>query len=371
MNTSLPTIATIGSHSALDICQGACAEGIPTLVVAQSGRNQTYARHYVKRVRGGRTIGCIDKIVEVKKFSEILSPHVVSKLSSARALFVPHKTLTAHLGYDDIERSFPVPMLGNRRLLRAEERGVQHNQYALFKEAGIRTPKRFASSGDIDRLCIVKVADMRRGYYERAFFLASSPKEFEVQAQKVIASGAATRESIDASVIEEFVLGAQVNFNFFYSPLHKELELMGTDTRRQTNLDGLLRLPADVQVHALSHLRATFVEVGHVACTVRESLLESGFSAGERFVHACQKLYAPGIIGPFALQGALAQVEEDGKLREEFVVFDASLRIPGSPGTRFTPYSEYLFGSSVSMGRRLAMEVKDAHEHNQIDLLTT
>ncbi|RTZ82350.1 MAG: 5-formaminoimidazole-4-carboxamide-1-(beta)-D-ribofuranosyl 5'-monophosphate synthetase, partial [SAR324 cluster bacterium] len=34
---------------------------------------------------------------------------------------------------------------------------------------------------------------------------------------------------------------------FFYSTLTGELELMGTDTRRQTNLDGFLRLPYEEQ----------------------------------------------------------------------------------------------------------------------------
>ena len=46
------------------------------------------------------------------------------------------------------------------------------------------------------------------------------------------------------ATIEEYVLGAHVNFNFFYSPLHRRLELLGTDTRRQTNISGLANVPA-------------------------------------------------------------------------------------------------------------------------------
>ena len=87
---------------------------------------------------------------------------------------------------------------------------------------------------------------------------------------------------------------------------------------------------------------------------------------GERFVHAVEKEYKDGLIGPFALQGAF--IEDEG---EKFVCFDVSLRMPGSPGTRFTPYSGYLFRESVSFGRRIAMEVKDAEKKGKIDDVTT
>ena len=45
--------------------------------------------------------------------------------------------------------------------------------------------------------------------------------------------------------------------------------------------------------------------------------------------------------------------------------------MPGSPGTRFTPYSEYLFRESISFGRRVAMEIKDAENEGRIDDITT
>ena len=41
------------------------------------------------------------------------------------------------------------------------------------------------------------------------------------------------------------------------------------------------------------------------------------------------------------------------------MIFDVSLRIPGSPGTRFTPYTGYLYGESISVGERIAMEIAE------------
>ena len=168
-------------------------------------------------------------------------------------------------------------------------------------------------------------------------------------------------------MIEEFVIGAQVNFNFFYSPLTKELELLGTDIRRQTNVDGLLRLTAPEQVEVLKHDKIKYIETGHVAVTVKESLLEKAYEAAEAFVKATQQHYPPGILGPFALQGAISA----GPPKEELVVFDVSLRIPGSPGTRYTPYMNYLYGKDVSVGRRIAMEIKSAVEQNKCGEIVT
>jgi 5-formaminoimidazole-4-carboxamide-1-beta-D-ribofuranosyl 5'-monophosphate synthetase len=45
--------------------------------------------------------------------------------------------------------------------------------------------------------------------------------------------------------------------------------------------------------------------------------------------------------------------------------------MPGSPGTRFTPYSEYLFRESVSFGRRIAIEVKEAEKKKLVEKITT
>jgi len=95
---------------------------------------------------------------------------------------------------------------------------------------------------------------------------------------------------------------------------------------------------------------------------VKESLLEKIFDLGERFVAVCQK-YCGGIIGPFALQGAIAS--ENGK--EEPMIFDVSMRIPGSPGTQSTPYSGYLYGDSISYGERIAMELRKAVREGKLD----
>lgn len=355
-------IGTLGGHSALDVCLGAKKEGFETIVVAQKGREQTYEKYY--KTRNGK--GCVDHVIVVEHFGDIVKPEIQQQLRDLNVLFVHSRYFWVYCDFNEIENNFKVPIIGSRILVRKEERDEPNNQYFLLQAGNVPVPKQFTSASEIDRLSIVKTSEVARSY-ERAFFLVSSREEFAVRSNELIQSGAITESSLQNVVIEEFIVGPQLNLNYFYSPLTQELELLGTDTRRQTNLDGLLRLTAPEQNEVLKHVKPKYIENGHLAVTIKESLLEQAFLVGEGFVKATQTHYAPGIIGPFALQGAFTA----GPPKEEFKVFDVSMRIPGSPGTMFTPYSAYLHGESISTGRRIAKEIKDAISAGQLTAILT
>ncbi len=365
------TISTIGSHSALDVCDGAKAEGFGTIVVVQKGRDATYTKHYLTRKQkgSGAEIGVVDEVLILSKFREMAEPKNQDVLLKKNSIFIPNRSFAVYVGYEAIENQFKVPIFGNKHMLRAEERDAPKNQYHLMQKAGIRTPQKIASPDKIDRLVIVKVSEAKRTY-ERAFFFARSPEEYVERSEELVLSGKTNNEQLAKATIEEYVVGSHFNLNFFYSPLSQELELLGADMRRQTNIDGYLRMPADLQLDLLKTSQPSTIEVGHVACTLRESLLEQVFNLGERFVAVSQKEYpasgsghSAGIVGPFALQCAII---EEGK--EDFVCFDVSMRMPGSPGTRFTPYSEYLHRKSISFGRRVAMEIKQAEKEGKTSI---
>lgn len=356
-------IGNLGGHSALDVCRGAKDEGFETVVVAQRGREQTYTRHFKTR-EGGR--GCVDHVILVDNFADIAKPEVQEELRRLNVIFVHSRYFWVYCDFDDIENDFRVPILGNRVLVRKEERDEAKNQYFLLNEAGIKVPRQFDDPKDIDRTVIVKASEAARSY-ERAFFLASSYEEYRRRLDELSASGFIDKEAASKAVIEEFALGPQINLHFFYSPFTKEIELLGTDIRRQTNIDGLLRLTAPEQIEVLKHICPQYIENGHQAVTLKESLLEKAYEAGEKFVRAVEQHYPPGMIGPFALQGAITA----GPPKEELVVFDVSMRIPGSPGTMFTPYSGYLFGENMSIGRRIAREVRLAIERDDLAAIVT
>ncbi len=356
------TIGVLGGHSALDVCRGAKKLGFKTLAVCQKGREKTYDKYY--KTRDDK--GIIDETIILNKFSDITKKSVVKQLQEKNTIFIHNRYFWVYFDFKNIENKFPVPIFGTRNMLKLEERDVPKNQYYLLQKAGIRIPKIFKNSKQIDRLVIVKVNEAIR-CYERAFFFCNNHKSFKEKSEEYLKKKIITKQALDKAVIEEFIVGAQVNFNFFYSPLTEELELMGTDTRRQTNLDGLLRLPASEQLVVLKYLKPKLIETGHYNVTTKESIIEKVYEAGEKFIAACKKENPPGIIGPFALQGAIAA--EKGK--EEIVIFDVSMRIPGSPGTRFTPHTGYLYMDSISYGERIAMEIKKAVDEGQLDLILT
>jgi 5-formaminoimidazole-4-carboxamide-1-(beta)-D-ribofuranosyl 5'-monophosphate synthetase len=357
------TIGVLGGHSGLDVSRGAKKQGFRTLAVCQKGREKTYTTYYKTRSDGR---GCIDETMVLNHFSDITKPEVQEILREKNTLFIHNRYFWVYFDFHDIEHDFLVPIYGTRGMVKLEERDVPKNQYYLLDKANIRYPQIITEPKDIDRLVIVKVNEAIRGY-ERAFFYASSFKDYQKKSSDMIKNKVITKEALDAAVIEEYIVGAQVNFNYFYSVIDNELELMGTDTRRQTNLDGLIRLPANEQLEVLKYLKPKMIETGHMAATTKESIIEKIFTLGEQFVKTTKKECPPGIIGPFALQGAIAA----DKGKEEMVVFDVSMRIPGSPLTRFTPHTGYLYGDSISYGERIALEIKKAISLNRLKELVT
>lgn len=360
------TLCSIGSHSALEVAAGARAQGLRNLVITAKGRERTYARYFARQSDPAR--GCVDETLELEAFIDVLDGGVQQRLRERSAIFIANRSFEVYLhqkfSYDEIERGMLVPMFGNRKLLRAEERDEANNQYALLRRAGIRHPLQFKSPDEIDRLVMVK-APHAAVSFERAFFLCSSPDEYRAVSQALIRDGVMNEEGLQRAVIEEYALGPSVNLNFFYSPILNQLELCGTDTRRQTNLEGFRNVPP-AALRALEAIPMRLEEAGHIAATLTESMLEKAFEMGEQFLKAACELNPPGVIGPFALQCAIVAGPP-----KEFVCYDVSLRIPGSPGTRYTPYSSYLWGRDVSVGERIAMEVVFARDANRLGEIVT
>jgi len=361
------TLTSIGSHSALEVAYGARAQGIANLVITAKGRERTYAEHYRRRETPVPR-GCVDATLELDAFTDLLNDDVQQTLLARNAIFVANRSFEVYLhqkfSYDEIERGMRVPFFGNRYLLRAEERDEAANQYALMERAGIRYPRRFAAPDEIDRLVMVK-APHAKVSFERAFFLVSSRDEYRKVSKGLIREGMLNKRGLRDAVIEEYLLGPSVNLNFFYSPLLGELELMGTDTRRQTNLEGFRNVPPAVS-DALRNVPMRLEEAGHIAATLTESMLEKAFEMGERFVAAARDVNVPGVIGPFALQCVIVAGPP-----KDFVCYDVSLRIPGSPGTRYTPYSAYRWGRDVAVGERIAMELVMARDAGRLGEILT
>ena len=346
------TIGTIGSHSALEVMDGAKDEGMKTICICQKGRDLPYRRF--KRLA--------DEIIILDKFSDILNRENQEKLRDRNCIMVAHRAFTAYLGYDNIENNFKVPVFGNRLLLRAEERTAPRNQYYLIEKAGLRHPRIYRKPSDIAGPAMVKVQEAKRKL-ERAFFIVTSYEDYKKKAKQKIEQGAVSKQDLENAVIEEYVLGTYFNLNFFHSPLTGETEFLGIERRLQTNLHDFVSIPAKQQIEM--DIQTQNIEVGHTPASIRESLLEKVFEMGDKFAVAARKEYPPGIIGPISLHSVVTT-------HLDFVVYDVSLRVPGNPIMATTsPYTKYYYGHTMGVGRRIAMEIKNAVAQRKLrDIVT-
>ena len=342
MSSSKIVIATLGSHSALQILKGAKDEGFRTALVCLKTRLGLY----------GRFKKLIDEMILVDSFAEVASLEVQERLLNLNAVLVPHGSLVEYVDLETIERKFKVPIFGNKYILRWEaDRALKER---LLREAGAKTPRVYSSIDEVDRTVIVKLPGAKGG---RGYFIASRPSEIRRRLE-------ALNVGEDQVFIQEYVLGVTAYAHFFYSPLSGELELIGMDRRYETNADGLGRLPANVQLETRPGL--SFLVVGNIPIVLRESLLEEVFRVGDGLVEASKRLVPPGFIGPFCIEGAY-----DGE--GDFYVFEFSARIVA--GTNIyvygSPYTWLIYDEPMSMGRRIAREVKMASEEGKLEVVIT
>ena len=345
MNKKRYTIATLGSHCSLQVLKGAKDEGFRTLLVCEKSRLGLYKR-----------FNFIDDMIVVDKFSEILEHFCQMRLEQTNSIIIPIGTMVAYMSTEQIE-SIASPFFGNKWILRWESDRMLKQK--LMEESRLKTPKVVKSKNEIEKLCIVKLHGAAGG---RGYFLAWNKKTFEEGAEKLIERHVINSEN--ELYIQEYITGVPAYLQYFYSPLTNEIELMGVDRRYESDIDGLGRIPSKQQLGI--DLEPSYNVVGNIPLVLRESLLAEVYAMGEKFVAAAKRLIPPGMTGPFCLEGVY---DREG----EFTTFEFSARIVA--GTNLyvegSPYSDLIFAEPMSMGRRIARELKIANKKGRINEVIT
>jgi 5-formaminoimidazole-4-carboxamide-1-(beta)-D-ribofuranosyl 5'-monophosphate synthetase len=341
----LTSIATLGSHCALQVLKGAKDEGLNTILICEKKREKLYKR-----------FPFIDKLLLVNSFNEILDSKNQSFLNQNNSVLIPHGTLIAQMNSEQIE-SIKVPIFGNKWILRWESDRLMKEK--LMREAKLPVPKPVSNPNDIDKLVIVKRQGAAGG---KGYFLASTPKEFTEKKNQLISQGILTKE--EPLYIQEYAAGVLAYLQFFYSPLNEQLEFFGADQRHESDIEGMSRIPAEQQMK--NNKVPSFNVIGNSPIILRESLLDEVYTMGENFVIASKKIVAPGMNGPFCIEGVY---DENAR----FTSFEFSARIVAGTNIYMdgSPYYSLLFNESMSMGKRIAREIKIAKETNHLDKITT
>ena len=341
----MTSIATLGSHCALQVLKGAKDEGFKTVLVCEKKRERLYRRFKF-----------IDKLILVDSFLEISESKCESLLEENNSILIPHGTLIAQMKQEQIE-SIQTPIFGNKHILGWESDRILKEQ--LMKEAKFDVPKSISSPKEIKSLIIAKRHGAAGG---KGYFLASSEEEYNKKRDILIKQGLISGDS--DLYLQEYSSGVLAYLQFFYSPLEKEIEFFGVDKRHESDIDGLARIPAENQLK--SNDVPSFNVIANSPLVLRESLLDNVYTMGENFVKASANLVPPGMNGPFCIEGVYDQ-------DAQFKVFEFSARIVA--GTNMyangSPYTTFMYNEPMSMGRRIAREIKKAEKQNEIDIVVT
>jgi 5-formaminoimidazole-4-carboxamide-1-(beta)-D-ribofuranosyl 5'-monophosphate synthetase len=341
----LTAIATLGSHCALQLLKGAKDEGLKSILICEKKRESLYRR-----------FNFIDELILVDSFNEILDEKYYSVLEKNNAILIPHGTLISQMSSQEIE-SIKIPMFGNKSILRWESDRKLKEQ--LMLEAKLNVPKSVVSPKDINKLVIAKRHGAAGG---KGYFMATTEAEYNKKRDNLISQGMIKGD--DDLYLQEYASGVLAYLQYFYSPLKEELEFFGVDKRHESDIEGLARIPSPQQMK-MDEI-PSFNVIANSPLVLRESLLSEVYSMGERFVDAAKRLVSPGMNGPFCIEGVY---DADAK----FWSFEFSARIVA--GTNIfmqgSPYSTLFYDEPMSMGRRIAREVKNAESSNQIDKIVT
>ncbi len=326
------TIATLGSHSALQILKGAHDEGFHTLAIANREMERLY-----------RAYPFVDEVITIDRYSDFMG--LVPELEKRKMIIVPHGSFVAYLSLDE-HRRMSIPYFGNKAVLEWE--ASREMQRDWLTRANLTVPRQFRSGAEIDRPVIVKLYGAQGG---KGYLFLRNAHDFERRAEEL---------GDQKYVLQEYIIGVPAYIHYFYSPLTGKLEIMSMDRRYETNVDSLGRIPAAAQENM--DIEPSYVVVGNSPLVLRESMLAEAYRMGEDVVRVSQEICGPkGLFGAFCIETIITP-------EAKFSVMEISARIVAgsNPFIDGSPYSYLNYSEPMSTGRRIAREIKNALLSNNL-----
>lgn len=332
---SLYTIATLGSHSALQILKGAKDEGFHTLAVVTPLNERLYS-----------SFAFVDEVIVIPRYGDF--PKLEKELNKRKVILVPHGSFVAYLSMEE-HKKMTTPYFGNKAVLDWEADRMRQREW--LTRAGLKMPRQFTKASEIDRPVIVKLYGALGG---KGYLFVKNADDFTARASHLVEQ---------RYIMQEYVLGVPVYIHYFYSPLTGKLEIMSMDRRYESNVDSLGRIPlADQEGWDIS---PSYVVIGNQPISLRESLLAEAFNMGEAVVRVSREICGErGLFGAFCLETIVTP-------DSEFFLMEISARIVA--GTNLfidgSAYSYLNYDEPMSTGRRIARELKNALLSNSLELV--
>ena len=333
------TIATVCSHSSLQIFHGAKLEGFKTLGIAVGPPPKYYDAFPLAKP---------DDFLSIEKYSDLAN--LSDELRKRNCVVVPHGSVVQYLGVDAFEE-WNVLTFGNRLALRWEsDRNLERK---WLEGAGLKMPNEILDANDISGPVLVKYHGASGG---RGYFIARSVAEFE--------------ENIEEGVkftIQEYVLGTRYYVHYFYTPFSNDgytvhngnLEMLSADRRDESNIDEIYKLGSQEKLKSVG-MYPSFVVTGNIPVILRESLVPRVLEMGANAIKGSFEKFG-GMVGAFCLETVVTD-------QLDIRVFEISARIVAgtNPFPSGSPYSDFV-APQLSTGRRIAQELKRGIELDRLD----
>ncbi len=341
--TKSPTIATVCSHSSLQIFYGAKKEGLRTLGICLKEVPKFYDAFPLAKP---------DEFIVLDSYLDLLKPEIEEELIQKNAVIIPHGSFVEYMGAKNFQK-LKVPVYGNKKVLDWEsDREIERS---WLEGARILMPKEIKEPKEITGPVIVKYHGAKGG---RGFFIAKSKADFDKNVDRT-----------EKFTIQEFIPGTRFYFHFFFSPLMSKeegyalpsrkgcLQLLGMDRRVESDIDEISKLGSPKEL-AEAGITPGFTVTGNVELVLRESLLPKVLDMGARAVDKSFELFG-GLWGPFCLE---CIIDKDLNI----YAFEISARIVAGTNVSIpsSPYSE-LIEPNLTTGGRIAQEVKRAFKEKR------
>jgi 5-formaminoimidazole-4-carboxamide-1-(beta)-D-ribofuranosyl 5'-monophosphate synthetase len=348
-NSNEISIGTICSHTSLQIFHGAKQEGFKTIGICMKDRNRLYESFPLAKP---------DIFLTVDHYSEILETDFQETLKENNVILIPHGSFIEYIGPDKIYDRLSVPMFGNRKSLQWEsDRELQRK---WIESAGLIMPRKYKDPSEIDSKVFVKFPGAKGG---KGFFTVNSEKEFYSEMKERVNKGVIQEKDIPYIGIQEFLLGVRYYPHYFYTLFENtgrstgkgHVQLLGIDRRIE---------PIDEAYRGLPDVPPEFFDytvTGNQPVVLRESLLPEVLEFGVNVVNTSIQPFNPGIVGAFCLETIYHP-------SRGFVVFEISARIVAGTNVYAdgSQYSQYVYNIPMSMGRRIAREIRLGVELGQL-----
>jgi len=409
-----PIALVIGSDSGLQVVKALEHYGLKTIVYVSRGEASHYLKELIQdrkpKKEGGLSnndLLVVDELGEIKKndawktavfrlntYQEITN--YVDELVALECVQIPSKAFSVLVGGDErcsiIENQFAIPIMGSRMLFKIANIGASQRDHRWFaQKVGFPCVEVYEFKASETGIRFVEFVNepliLMTGYSgtggKMTFIIGENSSDLEERVSKEVVAGNVDKTTLEKAWAQEFLLGANINLNLFFSPIDAKEEwgdtddvyaslynlslqdaraclaneLISLEERRLDILEKLKGLSIDFQTRIKSFVKT--YRLPKISLNFLEDFLfEDLLKYGERLLLLIKEEEPPGIIGSWSLQATMLQKGVSSyELKLGGINFGLYDRLEEEAIYPLVNLAKLRRGMEMTLGERIALEL--------------